>query len=375
MKLLRPLWTCATMLLASVTASMCAGAHANAADYQIEVITDQLEYPWAMAWLPDGRLLITERVGRLRVYENGALHAQPIAGTPPVHFAGQAGLFDVLPDPDFARNHRLYLSHAAGTAKSNTLQVSAGRLSGDHIVDVQPLFIARPMRNTSAHYGGRMSFLDDGTLVVGLGDGFDFREQAQRLDNHFGKIVRIRTDGSIPSDNPFVDDPRALPEIYTYGHRNVQGLVFDPATGRLWSNEHGPRGGDELNLILAGQNYGWPIATHGIDYSGARISPHTSLPGLIDPIVVWSPSIAPASLAICNGGLFPEWRGRLMIAALAARRAQLVDLEQTRPIGQMTILDERGWRLRDIESGPDGAIWVLTDGAPGRLLRLTPVAR
>jgi len=341
--------------------------------YQIETVADGLAHPWSIAWLPDGRALVTERPGRLRLLRDGAVVDEPVAGVPEVHAASQGGLFEALPDPGFAANRLVYLSFAHGTPEANATRVVRGRLQGMELKDVEVLFTASPEKDTPVHYGGRMAFLPDGTLLIGLGDGFDFREQAQKLDNHFGKIVRIHTDGSVPSDNPFVDTEGALPEIYSYGHRNIQGLVFDAAAGRLWSHEHGPRGGDEVNLIEPGGNYGWPVATHGIDYSGALISPYSTRPGMIDPEHVWTPSIAPAGMALYRGARFPQWQGKLLVAALAARHARVLTLDSGRIVGDEILLDELGERLREIRTGPDGAVWVLTDANPGKVLRLIPV--
>jgi aldose sugar dehydrogenase len=233
------------------------------------------------------------------------------------------------------------------------------------------LFTAKPPRNTPVHYGGRMAFLADGTLVVGLGDGFNFREDAQRLDSHTGTIVRINRDGSVPDDNPFVDRADALPEIYSYGHRNVQGLVFDAETGLLWAHEHGPRGGDELNLIRAGANYGWPVATFGVDYSGARITPYTSRPGMEDPRVDWTPSIAPAGMAQYRGAMFPRWQGDLFVTALVAREVRRISLQGEEVTGEEALFGEIGARLRDIQVGPEGALYLLTDAAQGQVLRIS----
>ncbi|MCA1780116.1 MAG: PQQ-dependent sugar dehydrogenase [Xanthomonadaceae bacterium] len=347
-------------------------SHAVATEYKIEAIAEGLEHPWSIAWLPDGTALVTERPGRLRMIRDGRLLAAPIDGVPAVHAASQGGLFEALPDPNYANNGWLYLSYAYGTSKANATRVARARLENMRLVDLEVLFTASPMKDTPVHYGGRMTWLPDATLLIGLGDGFDFREQAQKLNSHLGTLVRINTDGSIPADNPFIDRDDVLPEIYSYGHRNIQGLVHDADSGRLWQHEHGPRGGDEINLIEAGGNYGWPVATHGIDYSGAMISPFTSRPGMIEPEHVWTPSIAPAGMTLYRGTLFPQWDGRLLVAALAARHARVLTLDGAQIINDAIILDELGERLRDIRTGPDGAVWVLTDANPGTVLRLSP---
>ncbi|MDT8450249.1 MAG: PQQ-dependent sugar dehydrogenase [Wenzhouxiangellaceae bacterium] len=345
---------------------------AVAADYQIETIAEGLDHPWSIAWLPDDEILVTERAGRLRMIREGRLLDRPIDGVPEVYAASQGGLFEVLPDPGFEANRWIYLSFAYGTPQTNATRVIRARLEGTALVDLEVVFTARPARDTPVHYGGRMIFLPDRTLLVGLGDGFDYREQAQRLDNHLGKIVRIRRDGSVPLDNPFVDRDDALPEIFSFGHRNIQGLIHDSDAGTIWQHEHGPRGGDEVNVIEPGGNYGWPAATHGIDYSGALVSPYTTRPGMIDPVHVWTPSIAPSGLTLYRGDLFPDWNGKLLVSALAARHARVLTIENGAVVDDVVILDELGQRLRDIRTGPDGAVWVLTDANPGQVLRLTP---
>lgn len=340
--------------------------------YRIETVAEGLDHPWSIAWLPDGRALVTERPGRLRMVVGDRLLDAPIDGVPEVYAASQGGLFEALPGPDFTTSGWIYLSFAHGTSEANATRVVRARLDGTRLVDHEVLFTARPAKNTPVHYGGRMTFLPDGTLLVGLGDGFDFREQAQKLGSHLGKIVRIDADGSVPADNPFIDTEGALPEIYSYGHRNIQGLVYDAQTGTVWQHEHGPRGGDEVNIIAPGGNYGWPVATHGIDYSGARVSPFTSRPGMIDPAHLWTPSIAPAGMTLYRGESFPEWQGKLLVAALAARHARVLTLDGDCVVDDEITLDEPGERLRDIRTGPDGAVWVLTDADPGKVLRIVP---
>ncbi|TVP79549.1 PQQ-dependent sugar dehydrogenase [Thioalkalivibrio sp.] len=344
----------------------------QASDYRIETLASGLEHPWSLAFLPDGRILVTERAGRLRVIEEGRLREEPVSGVPDSFVRSQGGLFEVLPDPDFAANGLIYLSQAYGTAAANTTRLLRGRLDGMTLADVEVLFEARPTRSTPVHFGGRMAFLADGTLVLGLGDGFDDREDAQRLDSHTGSIVRLHPNGRVPADNPFVGRAGVLPEIYSYGHRNVQGLFPDAGNNVLWSHEHGPRGGDELNIIEPGVNYGWPVVSHGIDYSGARITPHTSLPGMRDPVRHWTPAIAPSGMTLYQGDLFPEWRGSLFISSLVQRQVRRLTLDGTEIEDEEILFEEIGERLRDIRSGPDGALYLLTDKPDGRVLRVTP---
>jgi aldose sugar dehydrogenase len=357
------------LLLCAVLLVAC--GRTDAQEYRIETIATGLEHPWSIAFLPDGRMLVTERAGRLRIIADGQLLEEPVRGVPEAHVRGQGGLLEVMLDPDYAANGWIYLSLAHGTSRANSTRVVRGRLEGGEFIDVEVLFTAAPPRNTQLHYGGRMAFLADGTLVIGLGDGSDFREHAQRLDSHTGAIVRINRDGSIPDDNPFVGRDDALPEIYSYGHRNVQGLVFDPDTGHLWAHEHGPRGGDEVNLILPGRNYGWPVATFGVDYSGARITPYTTRPGMEDPRVDWTPSIAPSGMTVYRGAQFPDWQGDLLVTALVAREVRRVMLDGERVTGQEALFGEIGERLRDIKTGPDGALYVLTDTRRGHVLRIS----
>lgn len=346
---------------------------AHADDYRIETLTEGLEHPWSLAFLPDGRMLVTERVGRLRLIEaDGRLLEDPIAGLPEAFIAAQAGLMEVALDPDYPDNRWLYLSYAHGDAEANNTRLIRARLVGDELRDVDVLFTARPLKAGAAHYGGRIAFLADKTLVLTLGDGFDWREQAQNPGNHLGKIVRLNRDGSVPPDNPLLALQGAAPEVYSLGHRNVQGIVFDAEHDRLYSHEHGPRGGDELNLIQAGQNYGWPLATFGVDYTGARVSPYTQLPGLVAPLLHWTPSVAPSSLALYRGALFPDWQGDLFAATLAERSVRRIRVRDGMLAGEEVLFEELGERIRDVRSGPDGALYLLTDNAEGRLLRVVP---
>ena len=358
--------------LAVVATMIICGNPAISQDYQIEIAARGLEHPWSIDWLPDGRALVTERPGRLRLIEGGKLLETPIEGVPEVYAASQGGLFEALPDSNFDSNQLLYLSFAHGTPEANATRVIRARLEGMRLVDQEILFTASPTKDTPVHYGGRMTFLPDGTLLIGLGDGFDYREQAQKLDNHLGKIVRINTDGSVPTGNPFVDMDGALPEIFSYGHRNIQGLLYDAETQKVWQHEHGPRGGDEINLVRAGDNYGWPVATHGIDYSGALVSPYETRSGMVDPLLVWTPSIAPSGMTLYRGDLFPQWAGDLFVTALAAHQLIRVDIVDGSPADQHIMLSDRGERLRDVRTGPDGALYVLVDSKDGKVLRITP---
>jgi len=345
---------------------------------RVETIAEGLEHPWSIAFLPDGRQLVTERAGRLRVLDGGRVSA-PLAGVPTVFAASQGGLFDVVLHPDHTENGWLYLSYAHGTSDRNATRLARARLDGDALSDLEVLFTAKPWKATPVHHGGRVAFAADGTLLMTIGDGFDHREAAQRWDNHFGKIVRLADDGGVPADNPLVEVPDALPEIWSYGHRNPQGLAVTP-DGRVFEHEHGPAGGDEINRLngIAPDapgpivNYGWPVATHGRDYSGAAISPYDAYPGTAPPLLHWTPSIAPSGLAVVSGPLFPELAGELVVAALKSRELRRVRLDAAgQVVGQAVLLSGRG-RLRDVRSAPDGSLWVLVDAADGAVLRLTP---
>lgn len=360
-------------VLVSLSLMFVVAAPARAVEtprYRIETLAEGLAFPWSLAFLPDGRALVTERAGRLRVIAEGKLVDQPIAGVPQANVEGQGGMFEVLIDPDFSANSTIYLSLAAGPSRANHTRVVRARLDGMALTDVEPIFTATPSKDTAVHFGGRMAFLPDGTLAIGLGDGFDYREQAQSLNSHLGKIVRVGRDGSVPADNPFVGRDHALPEIYSFGHRNVQGLAFDSATGRLYAHEHGPRGGDELNVIEPGANYGWPIATFGLDYSGAVISPFSERPGMVSPLHQWTPSIAPSAMVIYRGAMFSEWDGDVIVTALAARCAHRLRIQGGKMVNREVLFSELGQRLRDVRVAPDGALWLLTDDAQGKVLRV-----
>ncbi|MES0873785.1 PQQ-dependent sugar dehydrogenase [Sinimarinibacterium thermocellulolyticum] len=356
-------------------------ASAQAADYRVDTVVDGLEFPWSLAFLPDGRMLVTERPGRLRVIERNAdgrptLRATPIAGVPPVLASGQAGLFDVMLDPDFADNGVLYLSFAHGTFEANHLRIVRARFDGERLHEPTPILTTRPAKSHTQHLGGRMALLGDGTLVVGMGDGNLDRTDALRLHTHLGKILRIHRDGRVPDDNPFVDRAHGgdavRAEILSYGHRNPQALVYVATHGALYSNEHGARGGDELNRITPGANYGWPITTHGVDYTGARITPYSEWPGVTPPLTQWTPSIAPSGMCWYDGTLFPAWRHSLFVSALAEKSVRRVPMQSGVPGEQEVLFRELGERIRDVRAGPDGALYLLTDSAEGRVLRVSP---
>ena len=343
---------------------------AGPVNYKLTTLAKGLDHPWSIAFLPDGSMLVTERAGRLRVIRNGELDPTPVSGVPPVYTApgsaiqaaGQAGLFDVVLHPKFAENHIIYLTFATGDASANATRVVRAKFEGHALTDVQPIFTAAPLKDTANHFGARMVFLPDGTFLLTVGEGFEYREKAQDLSTDLGKIVHLNEDGSIPSGNPFSGRPGARPEIWTLGHRNEQGLFFDVKTGRVWETEHGPKGGDEINIIEPGKNYGWPVITYGMDYSGAYVSPYTEHEGMEQPILYWTPSIAPSGFTIYHGDKFPEWEGDGFSGSLVFKNVRHVNFDANYAVvGQEELFKELGMRIRDVRTGPDGYLYLLTE--------------
>jgi len=341
-----------------------ASTAAPALDYRLETWADGLALPWSIAFLPDGSALVTELGGQLRRIGSSGEPGKPIDNVPAVYFAGQGGLFDVLLHPDFARNQLVYLSYAEGRPKNNGTAVARGRLSGNRLENVEVIFRNFTRKDTPVHYGGRMAFLADGTLLLTTGDGFDYREAAQDVESGLGKLIRMNDDGSPAYGNPFSDSPY----VYSYGLRNPQGLTVS-RSGLIWLHEHGPRGGDELNRIEAGLNYGWPAITYGVDYSGAVISPYTEWEGMVQPEYYWVPSIAPSGLTIYESDLFPEWKGDLFVGALVNKEVRRLDLSGGKVIGEEKLFSELAVRIRDVRTGPEGALYILT---PDRVVRVVP---
>ena len=341
-------------------------------DFRIFTLAEDLEHPWGMAMLPDGEILITERPGQLRLWRDGELDPKPIQGVPKVYAAGQGGLLDVALHPNFAENKLVYLSYAGGKSGSAGTEVARGRFTGEALEDLEVIFRVSPKTGGRNHYGGRLLFTPEGQLMVSTGDRYSYLDQAQDVGDHLGTIVRLRDDGGAPEDNPFVGQEGAKPEIYSYGHRNVQGLALRPEDGSIWAHEHGPRGGDEVNLIRPGVNYGWPAITYGIDYSGDVISDLTEAPGMAQPVVYWDPSIAPSGMAFYDGAHFPAWQGDLFVGALAGSHLRRLVLEGDEVVEQELLLEDLEERIRDVRSAPDGYLYILTDSPEGRLLRLEP---
>ena len=374
---------CATLVAASVGAGVASAPCATLADvhdseehaFRVVVVASGLDHPWGLAFLPDGRLIVTERSGSLRtVNAQGRLDPEPVAGVPRVHASGQGGLLDVALHPAFRENGWVYLSYAAGRWGHAGTEVARGRLRGHRLEDVEVLFRALPKSGGGRHFGSRLRFAPDGHLFVTLGDRGD-RHRAQDPGDHAGSIVRLRDDGSVPPDNPFVGVDGARPEIYTLGNRNVQGLAFHSETGVLFAHEHGPRGGDEVNVVRAGVNYGWPVISYGREYgSGAPVGEGTHRNGMARPVLQWTPSIAPSGLTVYDGDRFPGWRGNLFVGALRFRLLARLVLDGERVVHEERLLEDRYGRIRDVRTGPDGLLYLLTDApAPlGALLRLEP---
>lgn len=340
------------------------------------VAASGLSHPWGMALLPDGRWLVTERPGRLRIVTAEGQVSEPVQGLPAVDARGQGGLLDVALSPGFAQDRLIYWTYAEPRQGGNATSVARGRLSEDgaRVEGVQVIFRALPAYDGDKHFGSVLAFAPDGKLFVTLGERSDrpIRPQAQQLDSHMGKVVRINADGSIPQDNPFVGRQGALPEIWSLGHRNVQGAAIGP-DGALWTIEHGARGGDELNRPEAGKNYGWPIATYGVEYSGQAIGEGaTTHEGTEQPVYYWDPVIAPGGAVFYDGALFPGWRGDLLVAALREKHIARLVLRDGRVVGEERLLTDLGERIRDVAVGPDGAVWAITDEDNGKLVRLAP---
>ncbi|MBL8672457.1 MAG: PQQ-dependent sugar dehydrogenase [Alphaproteobacteria bacterium] len=364
------------LLVASVAA---AGSAAEAQevqrserhDFRVVTLVRGLDHPWALAFLPDGAILVTERPGRLRLIRHGELDPRPIAGVPSVAALGQGGLLDLAPHPDFARNGMLYFTYAAAGEGGASTRVARARLDGHRLTDLQVLFDQQPKSSGGLHFGSRIRFLPDGTFIVVLGDRYQ-RDRAQDLGDHRGKSIRLTADGAVPPDNPFVGRDGARPEVYTLGNRNAQGLAIHPATGQPWQHEHGPQGGDEINILRPGRNYGWPVITFGEEYGGGKIGRGTAAPGFEPPRHVWVPSIAPSGMSFYSGSAFPGWRGNLFVGALRDRMLVRVELDGERVVREERLLRGALGRIREVKEGPDGLVYVLTDAADGVLARLEP---
>ncbi|MEX2480317.1 MAG: PQQ-dependent sugar dehydrogenase [Gammaproteobacteria bacterium] len=364
-------WVAAVVSIGVASAALASDSEEERFD--LRIVAEGLEFPWSLAFLPDGDMLVTERPGRLRrVAPDGTL-GRPLTGLPPVAEVGQGGLLDVVLHPDFANNRLIYFSYAASGDGGHGTEVSRARLGDDALEDVERVFRALPKSSGGRHFGSRLLFLPDGTLLITLGDR-GHRPNGQDLGTHPGSIIRITDAGAVPPDNPFVDRDGVRPEIYTFGNRNVQGIVRDPETGKIWAHEHGPQGGDEVNLIRPGTNYGWAEITYGRNYgTGTRIGEGEQRDDVTEPALQWTPSIAPSGLALYRGEAFPAWRGNLLVGSLKFRLlSRLVLGDDDRVVHEERLLGDELGRIRDVRVGPDGYVYLLSDSEDGVIARLEP---
>ena len=369
------LGTLALFLTATSALSASQAFRTGGRELVVETIASGLANPWALAFLPDARMLVTERPGRMRIVSREGTLSPPLGGVPKVFASGQGGLLDVVPDRDHARNRTIYFCFAepaAGGARTSMARAKLIEEGSPRLDEVKIIFRQEGPLSSGNHFGCRIVQALDGNLFLTMGDHFTQRDEAQNLANHLGKIVRIAPDGGVPPDNPFVGKQGAKPEIWSYGHRNSQGAALHPQSGKLWMHEHGPRGGDEINVPEAGKNYGWPVIGFGIDYNGARIHEGTRRTGMEQPIQYWVPSIAPSGMAFYSGTAFPDWRGNLFVGALAGKVLVRLELEGEKVTKEERLLTSMGERIRDVREGPDGALWLVTDNAAGQILRIAP---
>ena len=346
-------------------------SNSSFSSYHFETVLDNLDDAWSFVFLSEDRILYTEMPGKLKIASLSDKTIVNIDNVPSVQYSGQGGLSEVALDPEFESNQKIYLSYSSEDKNGkSTLFLSSAELRDNALVNSKVIFKANAPRRSPVHLGAKIAFLKDGTILLASGDGFDHREQAQTLDNHFGKIIRINNDGSIPEDNPFINVENALPEIYSYGHRNMQGLLVT-RSGKVYEHEHGPRGGDEMNLVEPSLNYGWPAITYGIDYSGAVISPFTEKEGMEQPLLHWTPSIAPSDMIFYEGNVYPELKDSFLVTALVSKDVKKVTFKNGID-SQETLFSELDTRLRNIQASPGGIIYLLTDGPNGKLIKVLP---
>jgi glucose/arabinose dehydrogenase len=345
---------------------------AVAGPFRVETVARGLEHPWALEFLPDGRIIVTERPGRVRIVDKTGKLSAPLENVPRVRAMGQGGLLDVAVDPQFASNRIVYLSYSEPGDRGASTAVARARLDGSRLEDVRVIYRQQPKTGGGNHFGSRIVFDREGKMFVTQGDRFDQRPLVQDLSTTIGKIVRINPDGSVPNDNPFVEREGVRPEIWSYGHRNLQGADIHPETGQLWTVEHGARGGDELNHPEAGKNYGWPVITYGVDYSGAKIGEGTAREGMEQPVYYWDPVIAPSGLLFYTGDAFPEWKGNLLVGSLQPGGLVRLVMDGDKVAREERYRGELGARIRDVRQGPDGFVYLVTDEGDGRVLRVRP---
>ena len=346
-------------------------SNSSFSSYQFETVLDNLDDAWSFVFLSEDKILYTEMPGKLKIASLSDKTIKNIDNVPSVQYSGQGGLSEVALDPEFESNQKIYFSYSSKDKNGkSTLFLSSAELRNNALVNSRVIFKANAPRRSPVHLGAKIAFLKDGTILLASGDGFDHREQAQTLDNHFGKIIRINKDGSIPEDNPFINLENALPEIYSYGHRNMQGLVVT-RSGKVYEHEHGPKGGDEMNLVEPSLNYGWPAITYGIDYSGAVISPFTEKEGMEQPLLHWTPSIAPSDMIFYEGNVYPELKDSFLVTALVSKDVKKVTFKNGID-SQETLFSELDIRLRNIQASPGGIIYLLTDGPNGKLIKVLP---
>lgn len=361
------LWGCATMP-ASSTETVSGGKVA----FKVTKVVEGLTHPWSMAFLPNGGMLVTERIGRLRVIRNGKLVRTPVPGLPKVALGGQAGLLDIALHPRFSENRFLYISYVGSGPDGIGTEIARARFIDDRLNELETLLVVRPKATGGRHFGSRLLFGRDGHLYITIGD-LGMKHRAQDLGDLAGKIIRITANGLAPPNNPFIGRSSIRSEIYTYGNRNPQGLALHPVTGQIWEVEHGPKGGDEINVVRRGANYGWPVITYGTSYTGKAIGEGSAKAGMEQPLRYWVPSISPSGITFYTGKAFPAWRGNVFLGALSGRALVRLRVDGKRILEEERLLEDLGERIRDVRQGPDGHLYLLTDASNGALLRLDPV--
>jgi aldose sugar dehydrogenase len=338
--------------------------------FTIETVVEGLSHPWSLDFLPDGQMLVTEKTGKLRIVSNGQL-SEPVSGLPEIKAKGQGGLLDIALDPDYVNNQIIYLSYSAGEDNIGT-EVVKGKLVGNELKESQVIFKLSPKTNTGYHFGSRLLFDKDGSLFITLGDRGD-QDRAQDLNDHAGSLIHINKDGSIPEDNPFANNPDVKPEIYTYGNRNMQGIAMHPETGDVWTVEHGPQGGDELNLMKPGVNYGWPVITYGVNYGvGTKIGEGTEKEGMAQPVHHWVPSIATSSLLFYTGDKFPDWKGNAFVGSLKFGQIARLEMKDNKVVHEERLVNGKVGRIREVQQSLDGYLYIITDESNGKILRVKP---